>query len=462
MAKVIGRLTSVGIAKETTRGTAIASAAYWLPFSEASLEEKFDNVTQDESFAIIEDAVGQFRVKNWVEGNVKVPLTDQSLPLLLFSLFGANADAAHGAEAAVYDHNATVGESAQHQSLSFFINDPLAAVDYVYANGVVHKAEIDIELKKFAELNLSVKALKGVSQAASPAMVAENRFLPQYMTFSYAPLTTGLLPIYTATGTASSTVNVTALSISTDLLSVGMTVTGTNVPAATTISAIVSQTALTLNQATTGAAGTLYFGSLNATGTAATTTHVTGLSINTNKLAVGMTVNGTNVPAGATVALIVSSTAFDLSVASTGAIGTLTFGGAVVKLKSFKLSIDASAEDDDVLGSVAPNDFLNKQFKMEGSLTALWQNESDFKTIALVTPNVATALLIDIKNTDVTIGTAYNPEVKIKLDQVYFTEFSRSFKVNDLVLQTIKFKCTYSLTNSEMAKLTVTNTVASY
>jgi len=35
----------------------------------------------------------------------------------------------------------------------------------VYANGVVHKADIDIELKKFAELNLSVKALKGVSQA---------------------------------------------------------------------------------------------------------------------------------------------------------------------------------------------------------------------------------------------------------------------------------------------------------
>src|SRR5437764_11718818 len=116
MSKMIGRAMSVGIAKETTRGTAIGSAAYWLPFSEASLEEKFENVTQDESFAVIEDSVGQFRVKNWVEGTLKMPLTDQSLPLLLFSLFGANADAAHGAEGAVYDHKATVGQSAQHQS----------------------------------------------------------------------------------------------------------------------------------------------------------------------------------------------------------------------------------------------------------------------------------------------------------------------------------------------------------
>ena len=320
-----------------------------------------------------------------------------------------------------------------------------------------------MELKKFAELSLSVKALKGVSQSSfTPSIAAENRFIPQYMTFSYAPNTAGVLPIYTATGTASSTVNVTALSISTDLLQVGMTVTGTNVPAATTIVAIVSQTALTLSQATTGAAGTLYFGSLNATGTAATTTHVTALSINTNKLAIGMTVNGTNVPAGATVAAIVSSTAFDLSVASTGSIGTLTFGGAVVALKSFKMSIDSNVEDQEVLGNVAPADFLNKEFKVEGTLEAIWQNESDFKTIALATPNVATALLIDIKNTDVTLGTAANPEVKILLDKCYFTEFSRPIKIKDLTYQTVKFKAVFSTTNSEMIAVTTVNAVANY
>lgn len=167
MAKGIGRLQSVGIAKETTRGTAVASAAYWLPFSEASLEEKFENVTQDESFAIIEDSTAQYRTKNYVEGTIKLPLTDQSLPLILMAAFGANADSTHAGESAVYDHKATVGESAQHQSLSFFINDALTSKDYVYALGVVHKMDLDVELKKFAEITLSVKALKGVSQAAT-------------------------------------------------------------------------------------------------------------------------------------------------------------------------------------------------------------------------------------------------------------------------------------------------------
>jgi hypothetical protein len=316
---------------------------------------------------------------------------------LFFAIFGANADSTHAGESAVYDHKATVGETAQHQSLSFFINDALTSVDYVYSLGVIHKLDLDVELKKFADITMSVKALKGVAQAATVAMVAENRFLPQYMTFSYAPSTAG--------------VN----------------------------------------------------GTLTATGTAASTIHVTGLSISTTLLNVGMRVSATNLPVGATIAAIVTASSFDLSVATTGAIGTMTFNGAIVKLKSFKLSIDESIEDDDVLGSVAPIDFLNKQFKIEGTLTALFQNESDFKTVALATPTVSQSLLIDLKNTDVSIGVVpSHPEVTILLDQVYFTEFSRPFKLNDLVAQTLKFKATYSLTNSEMAKITVTNTVASY
>lgn len=398
MSKLIGRLFSIGIAKETTRGTAISSAAYWLPFADASIEEKFENVTQDEAYGIIEDSVGQFRVKNWAEGTLKVPLTDQSLPLVLFAMFGANADTTHSGETTVYDHKATVGESAQHQSLTLFIHDPGAAADYSYALGVIHKMDLDVELKKFAELTLSVKALKGASQSSfSPSIAAENRFLPQYMAFSYAPSTAG--------------VN----------------------------------------------------GTLTATGTAATSIHVTGLSISTALLNVGMRVSATNLPAGATITKIVSATAFDLSVATTGAIGTMTFNGALVQLKSFKMSVDSNLEDDEVLGSVSPVDFLNKEFKIEGTLEAIWQNESDFKAVALATPNVAQALLIDIKNIDVNIGVVpSHPEFKVLLDQVYFTEFSRPIKIKDLVYQTVKFKAAYNTTNSEMVAITTTNTVASY
>jgi hypothetical protein len=398
MAKGIGRLMAIGIAKETTRGTAISSAAYWLPFSDAAIEEKYTNVTQDEAYGVVEDSVGQFRVKNWAEGTLKVPLTDQSMPLLLYSQFGSIANATHSGETTVYDHTLTVGETAQHQSLTLFIHDPLASVDYSYANGVIHKTELDAELGKFANLSLSVKALKGVSQSTfSPSILSENRFLPQYMKFASAP-----------------------------------SVAGAN-------------------------------GTLTGTGTCSSSSTVTSLSINTNLLKIGMTVTGTNIPAGTTVASIVSASSFTMSAASTGSATSYTFGGAVVQLKSFKLSIDESIEDDEVLGSVAPVDFLNKEFKVEGSLEAIWQNESDFKTQSLATPNVAQALYVTMINTDVNIGVVpSHPTVNLTLDQVYFTDFSRPFKIKDLVYQTVKFKATYNTTNSEMVKAVVTNTVASY
>lgn len=397
MSKGIGRLFSLGLAKETTRGTAIGSASYWLPFDDVGFDEKYDNAIADQAVGVIENAIAEYRVKNYADGTFKLPLVDQSAGLLFYSLFGGYAHGTHAGESVVYDHTFTPGESAQHQSLTMFIHDPLASQDYSHANGVIHKMDIDAELKKFVELSVSARAQKGAAQSSfTPSILSENRFLPQYMTFSSAPTTAG--------------VN----------------------------------------------------GTLTATGTAATTIHVTGLSINTNLLNVGMRVTATNLAAGATIVKIVSASAFDLSVATTGAIGTMTFNGAIVALKSFKLSVDENIEDQEVLSNVAPADFLNKEFKVEGSLEAIWQNESDFKTVSLATPNVGQALLVDIKNTDVTLGTSTNPEMKVLLDQVYFTEFSRPIKVKDLVYQSVKFRATYSLTNSEMIKLVLTNTVSSY
>jgi hypothetical protein len=394
--KGIGRLFSIGVAAESTRGTAQSSANHWLPFSDASLDEKFNNATQDEAYGIIEDSVGQFRVKNWAEGTLKVPLTDLSAPLLFKAILGASADTTHAGETTVYDHKATVGESAQHPSLTFFLHDPLSGVDYSHALGVIHKMDLDVELKKFAELSLSVKALKGVSQSAfTPSIAAENRFLPQYMAFASAP-----------------------------------TVAGAN-------------------------------GTLTGTGTCSTSIHITGLSINTSLLKIGMTVTGTNIPTGATIVTIVSSTAVDLSIASTGSATSYTFGGAPVQLKSFKLSIDENVEDDEVLGAVAPVDFLNKEFKVSGTIEAIWQNESDFKTQSLATPNVAQSLVVTIKNTDVSIGVVpSHPTVTVTLDQVYYTEFSRPLKIKDLVYQTVKFVAAYSTTNSEMLNIVTTNTAS--
>jgi hypothetical protein len=139
--------------------------------------------------------------------------------------------------------------------------------------------------------------------------------------------------------------------------------------------------------------------------------------------------------------------------------GTLSTGSVIV-LKSLQLTISNSIESDDVLGNVAPVDFLNKQFSIEGNLEALWQNESDFKTNTLA--GTVKALRLSLINTDVTIGSAANPTIQIDLAKCVFTEISRPVKLNDLIMQAVKFKAHYSSTDSLMASILCTNLQGSY
>jgi hypothetical protein len=460
--KGIGRLISVGVAKETTRGTAIASAAFWNPWMDLTLDEKKEFAVDAQSYGIIEDSVNLTQTKKWAQGSIAGNVADTTIGLLLYSLFGGYAAAAHGAEAAVYDHTFSVGENAQHKSITLFLHDPLSFVDYSYANGVVEKFEINMALKKFVEFTASVKALSGVAQSAfTPSTTSENRFVAQYISAGFSPQVAGLLTAQEGTATAASTVNMTALSFSTDLLSVGMYVVGTNITSGTTVSAIVSNSALTLSGASTGNASDVHFGTLYATGTASSTIHVTSLSvITTASLRVGMTVKGTNIPAGTTITKIVSSTAFDMSAASTSTVTGMVFGPAVVALKSAKLTINANVEDQEVLGNVAPADFLNKEFSVEGTFECIWQNETDAKT-PFMGPT-AQALNLTIQNTDVTLGTAFYPTLQFLLPKCTFQELGRPFKVKDLVYQSIKLKAVYSVSDTYKIKAILSNTTSSY
>lgn len=397
MAKGIGRLIQVGIAKETTRGTAIASAAFWNPWTDLTLDEKKDFATDSQGYGIIEDNVNLTQVKAWAQGSIAGNVHDQTFGLILYSMLGTlTSHSAHSGESTVYDNIFNIAESAQHQSLTFFLHDPLSGQDYSYANGIVEKLDIDIALKKFISFNAAIKTLSGAAQSTfSPATTTENRFVPQYLAAKFA-----------------------------------LNYAGLN-------------------------------GTLTATGTAASTVHVTGCSINPQtNLKVGMTVTGTNIPAGTTVAKIVSATAYDLSSATTGAIGTQTFGPVAIALKSAKLTINANVEDQEVLGNINPADFLNKEFSVDGTIEAIWQNNTDFKDQFMGAYPLS--MRLDIKNTDVTVGSATNPELIFDLPKVTLQELGRPFKVKDLVYQTLKFKASYSVSDSLMLKATLTNTVNGY
>jgi uncharacterized protein YjfI (DUF2170 family) len=133
---------------------------------------------------------------------------------------------------------------------------------------------------------------------------------------------------------------------------------------------------------------------------------------------------------------------------------------SATQIKSLSLKIDKNLEDDDVLGSVDPVDFLNKHFVITGNFEAIWNSEAEFKTQFLA--GAAKAMRIDLKNTDVTIGTSTNPQLQIDLAKVIFQELTRPFNNNDIVMQTLAFKGYYSLSDAKAIEAKLINTQSSY
>ncbi len=326
--KGIGRLIQVGTAIEVTRGTAVTPPGYWHPYAEFSVEEKIENAQDITTVGVIEEGVSETQVKAWVEGTIKGNVRDQSFGHFLYSLFGTDTPVAKsGGNSSVFDHTFTVRQSAQHKALTLSRHDPLAQQDYTYANGVIHKLELDYSLKKFLQYTASFVAQKGVANANfTPATTVENYFAAPHLTFKMASTVAGLP------------------------------------------------------------------------------------------------------------------------------------GATAILLKNAKVTIDASIEHDEVLGALAPADFLGKSFKVEMTLEAIWQNESDFLTTFIAdTPQ---AFLLDMKNTNVTIGASANPEFQILLSsKAYIEELSKPSKVGDLVMQMLKVRANYSLTDAFMIKAILTNTV---
>lgn len=132
---------------------------------------------------------------------------------------------------------------------------------------------------------------------------------------------------------------------------------------------------------------------------------------------------------------------------------------AAVNVKSVEISIDKNVDDHEALGSTEPVDYANKDFVCEGVIEAVFENKDDFK--AVFESGTLKALRIDIKS-DVIIGSAANPELKIDLASVALQDWSRKAGNNEIVTQTIKFKGHYSLADTKMIEAVLTNLNVSY
>jgi hypothetical protein len=119
---------------------------------------------------------------------------------------------------------------------------------------------------------------------------------------------------------------------------------------------------------------------------------------------------------------------------------------SAVDVMSLKLSIAKNLELYQASGSDDVKSIHNKQFKVAGEITALF-NSATLQALDLA--STKQAMRIACVNSDVTIGTAGNPTLQLDLAQCSFENWTKNGSNDDLVTQTLGFEGEFSVGDSE-------------
>lgn len=194
MSKFIGRKFNVGVGRETTRGTGVASA-YFLPTTEIQFDEKVEQVKDDSVVGVIENQSDAIVVKKFAEGSLSSIVNDDSFGLVLNALFGTCVTT--GPTSSAYTHTFNVVQSAQHQSLTINVEEPNAtgAASLRFPLAVIDSLEVNFEVGQYPTYSMAFMANIGSVVTNTPSYGVPDNFRPQdgvvRIADTYANIATG-------------------------------------------------------------------------------------------------------------------------------------------------------------------------------------------------------------------------------------------------------------------------------
>ena len=141
--------------------------------------------------------------------------------------------------------------------------------------------------------------------------------------------------------------------------------------------------------------------------------------------------------------------------------GSLTAATAV-SLKSLTLRIEKNAEAQSTLGTVQPEDIVNKRFNITGEIVL---NYEDRTWLDYVKDGDYKAVRIDLTHEDLVTGSAATyTQFRLDLSKVEFEAWDPDFAMDDVVTQTLSFTALYDagVNDNVIDSCYLVNAVASY
>jgi hypothetical protein len=184
MGKHIGRDVKIGIAKEVTRGTTVASA-FWIPRRDFDFEDKTTLVIDNQSYGTIEDSIDVKVVGKYAEGKIVGIVRDKALGLLLAAATGTPATTSSSPEAGCYTHVYQVVQSHQHPSLSINVDDPNEG-DLNYVLAMMKSLEINATVGEYVVFSSEFISKTSTPGTVTAAYVSENAFTADGVSIKFA------------------------------------------------------------------------------------------------------------------------------------------------------------------------------------------------------------------------------------------------------------------------------------
>lgn len=190
MSKFIGRLSDVGVARESSRGTGVAPAL-WLPKIENNFYPRVTKQRTQASYGTInQDGYQSYMVQKWSEGSLVLELEDKALGYFLYALLGTCNSS--GPVDSAYTHAFTLQNDNQHDSLSITVKESDIAT-VIYTMAMINSLKIEANTGEIAKLTVDlISKMEKDTNAVTPSYSAQNKFVARNFSLKLADNTAGL------------------------------------------------------------------------------------------------------------------------------------------------------------------------------------------------------------------------------------------------------------------------------
>lgn len=188
MTKFVSRRGQLGLAVESSRGTAIAPTI-WVPWAEMSFFDRVETAREEQGQGVVADSDSNYVVMRSGEGEIQAQLYDKALGQILIGMIGSVPVTTGGNP---YTHTFTLTQVNQLKSLSIYWKDPDRSV--IFPLGTVNTLQMSVEPNGMVQWTIGFMS-KGsddfTSQTASYTSLG-SKFLHQHLAFKLASTVAGI------------------------------------------------------------------------------------------------------------------------------------------------------------------------------------------------------------------------------------------------------------------------------